>query len=771
MNNVKAEGLKNGSLFMNTVAATVIKQLAGVVSGFVFSVACIEGLSPFGAALCACIFPEYIPACVLGTAFGYFYSYDVTILTLRYVGASVLAGLISYLLKRVISKKYALVTASVSAFIAVLSTGLILSIAVTVTADEFILYFTEGLISGAGAFFTGRFLSVAPVKRSAGRLTTTETASVLVVFALILLALGNFSIFSVSLCITAGVYAVLVAAAYGSDRYSSLLGIVASAMTAIIMPGSFIVGSVALGGLLAGIFGRKNKLFTALIFAITVSASAFASDDWISAVYVLAGVGTGISLFVFTPKPLGDFYRRVFAVSSRDAYIDGQRNVLKMRLRAAEDGMDKVTAAIRAIAGIYRRRGVPSEDKIYSNVSSAVCESCKNREHCWDRNYKSTSGLLRSIAEELRHSDASEQECISEKYLSACINPQKIMRALTSELERYRWAMRENAKTGETVNIVSDQFSAVSQLLSALADNMDCGEELDSEKTGIIADMLKNEFGEQILGAGVFTDENKKLCCEINIAAGRKIPERAIITAASETLGVPLGNAVVSSLPDGSSRIAVCEQTRLSVETGGYQISSDGGIWCGDSFDSFPDGKGNYYLILSDGMGTGKRAAADSVMCSSLASLLLRSGYPVDCILKMINSAMLVRSGEESLATLDIVRINLYTGEAVFYKAGATHSLALRHRRLLKIAKPSMPVGILGDIKFETVEMSFAEGDFIILMSDGVEEDIFPKWKSILSEAADFSGKELSDRLAKTAHMNTDEKDDITVFVAKIGKQ
>ena len=132
---------------------------------------------------------------------------------------------------------------------------------------------------------------------------------------------------------------------------------------------------------------------------------------------------------------------------------------------------------------------------------------------------------------------------------------------------------------------------------------------------------------------------------------------------------------------------------------------------------------------------------------------------------------MLVRSGEESLATLDIVKINLFTGEAVFYKAGATHSLAIRHRKLLKIAKPSMPVGILGDIKFETVEMSFADGDFIILMSDGVEEEIFPKWKSILSEAADFSGKELSDRLAKTAHMNTEEKDDITVVVAKIGKQ
>lgn len=771
MNNVKTGGLKSSSLYMNTVTATVIKQLAGVVSGFVFSVACIEGLSPFGAALCACIFPEYIPACVLGTAFGYFYSYDVTILTLRYVGASVLAGLISYLLRRVIGKKYALAAASVSAFISVLSTGLILSVAVTVTADEFLLYFAEGLISSAGAFFLGRFLSVTPLKRSAARLTTSETASVLVVFALILLALGNFSIFSVSPCITAGVYAVLVAAAYGSDRYASLLGIVASAMTAIIMPESFIVGSIALGGLLAGIFGRKNKLFTSLIFAITVSASAFASDDWISAVYVLAGVGTGISLFIITPKALGDFYSRLFSVSSREAYIDGQRNVLKMRLRAACGGMDRVTASVRAIAGIYRRRGVPSEDKIYSNVCSAVCDSCKNREQCWDRNYKSTSRLLRSIADELRRSDASAQECISEKYLAMCINPQKIMRALTSELERYRWAMRENAKTGDTVNIVSDQFTAVSQLLSAFADNIDSGEELDCEKTGIIAEMLKKDFGEAVLGAGVFTDENKKLFCEINIAAGKKIPDKVILSAVSEMLGVSLENAVTTELPDGSVRIAVCEKTRLSVETGGYQISSDGGIWCGDTFDSFPDGKGNYYIILSDGMGTGKRAAADSVMCSSLASLLLRSGYPVDCILKMINSAMLVRSGEESLATLDIVKINLFTGEAVFYKAGATHSLALRHRKLLKIAKPSMPVGILGDIKFETVEMSFADGDFIILMSDGVEEEIFPKWKSILSEAADFSGKELSDRLAKTAHMNTDEKDDITVVVAKIGKQ
>ena len=317
--------------------------------------------------------------------------------------------------------------------------------------------------------------------------------------------------------------------------------------------------------------------------------------------------------------------------------------------------------------------------------------------------------------------------------------------------------MRESAKTGETVNIVSDQFLCVSELLSAFADDVEFFEEFDEEKTAMVCDVLVNDFGSDVHSAGVFRLENNRIYCQINISDEKRINRKKLIKSLEEVLGKKLEKAVVNTNSDGTLSITMCEQTKYTIETGGYQISYDGSKWCGDSFDSFSDGKGNFYMILSDGMGTGKKAAADSVMCSSLASILLRTGYPVECILKMINSAMLVRSGEESLATLDIAVMNLYTGDVNFYKAGAAHSVALKHQKLLKISKPSLPVGILGNVKFEEVSLTVADGDAVVLVSDGVSEDVLPSWKNILADSDGMSGTELADRLAKSAHINSDK--------------
>ena len=289
----------------------------------------------------------------------------------------------------------------------------------------------------------------------------------------------------------------------------------------------------------------------------------------------------------------------------------------------------------------------------------------------------------------------------------------------------------------------------------------------------MVYDVLVSDYGSKIQGMCVFRNGNNKIYCEINMIADKYTDSEAVIKKVSQVLDKDFEKPVINTSSEGTVCITACEKTKYTVETGGYQISSDGGKWCGDSFDSFFDGKGRFYMILSDGMGTGKRAAADSVMCSSLSSILLRAGYPTECILRVVNSAMLVRSGEESIATLDIAVMDLYTGEVCFYKAGASHSVVLKHKKLLKVAKPSLPVGILGEVKFEQISLSVSDGDAVVLMSDGVGEETLPYWKTILDGNDNLSGKELADKLTKSAHLHADKNspDDITVVVAKVYKQ
>jgi stage II sporulation protein E len=100
-------------------------------------------------------------------------------------------------------------------------------------------------------------------------------------------------------------------------------------------------------------------------------------------------------------------------------------------------------------------------------------------------------------------------------------------------------------------------------------------------------------------------------------------------------------------------------------------------------------------------MGHGSGAAIDSAMATSLISRLITAGVSFDAALKMVNSAMLVKSGEESLATVDIVAVDLYTGKTEFYKAGAAPTYVHKSGRSGSVESTSLPAGILSSIRLK----------------------------------------------------------------------
>lgn len=348
--------------------------------------------------------------------------------------------------------------------------------------------------------------------------------------------------------------------------------------------------------------------------------------------------------------------------------------------------------------------------------------------------------------------------------------PERVLSCVSAGIENYRNSMREAAKTGETVNIVSDQFCSISDVFCDLSDDIDDGDEYDAAMSETVASHINKGMKQSLLSCGVFRGEGDRLYVRLSFDDGWNGDEREICAGVSDITGLEFEKPVIQKLGDGTTVMTMCRKTKYRVECGAGQISPDGGKWCGDTYDSFYDGKGRFFMILSDGMGTGKKAAADSVMCCSLCTSLLRSGFSPDVILRMINSAMLVRSGEESLATLDIAVIDLYDGCVCFYKAGASFSVAMRHLQMLRVEKPSLPVGILRDISFEKIGLELRDSDAFVLMSDGVEGSAVAVWRDILKTAAEYDGDELADKLVKTAYMNAreDSPDDITVMTAAL---
>ena len=222
------------------------------------------------------------------------------------------------------------------------------------------------------------------------------------------------------------------------------------------------------------------------------------------------------------------------------------------------------------------------------------------------------------------------------------------------------------------------------------------------------------------------------------------------------------------------------EALRLSV---GYataaaeEISGDTAISSG-----LPDG--SLALILSDGMGKGIMAAAESRAVARRLRKNLKSGMRPAFAIKEVNRYMLAceeaqtkcddrrncwseaqsnakkcqpavqddakkcrpatqecekkpeplqraraarcssaAAGEaECFATVDLLIIDRNAAKAKFYKMGAASSFLLRNGKVKKFEQAALPIGIIPEVRLNHIVVRLKAGDIVVMVSDGVTE-------------------------------------------------
>ena len=208
----------------------------------------------------------------------------------------------------------------------------------------------------------------------------------------------------------------------------------------------------------------------------------------------------------------------------------------------------------------------------------------------------------------------------------------------------------------------------------------------------------------------------------------------------------------------GQGDAAEEEALRLSV---GYataaaeEISGDTAISSG-----LPDG--SLALILSDGMGKGIRAAAESRAVARRLRKNLKSGMRPAFAIKEVNRYMLAceeaqakcddmrncrpaiqecekkpeplqqaraarcssaAAGEaECFATVDLLIIDRNAAKAKFYKMGAASSFLLRNGKVKKFEQAALPIGIIPEVRLNHIAVRLKAGDIVVMVSDGITE-------------------------------------------------
>ena len=251
-----------------------------------------------------------------------------------------------------------------------------------------------------------------------------------------------------------------------------------------------------------------------------------------------------------------------------------------------------------------------------------------------------------------------------------------------------------------------------------------------------------------------------------------ELPENSVLRKAADTLSQELGAAL--ALPairdtEGGVELTFGEKPRFCFEIGSDQrpASDDGD--CGDCCDCVGLEDGRNVIILSDGMGTGRRAAVDSAMATDLFASLICSGLSCEAALRTVNTALIAKSEDESLATLDIASLDPYSGEISFFKAGAAPCFIKRAGRTAILELPSLPAGILSRIGFSTAGTELREGDTVVMISDGVAAD-GSEWilKLLRSWRGDAQGLAEELTAAALSRRKGKKSDDMTAICVRI---
>ncbi len=172
------------------------------------------------------------------------------------------------------------------------------------------------------------------------------------------------------------------------------------------------------------------------------------------------------------------------------------------------------------------------------------------------------------------------------------------------------------------------------------------------------------------------------------------------------------------------------EEPRFVVLSGSARAVKENETVSGDNYSIIQSDRGWTTVLLSDGMGSGQQANADSSQVLDMMEKMLEAGFETDMAVSLVNSALLAagdREGRRNMSTLDICSLNLYQGVCVFRKVGAAASFLKSNSYVEQISLPGLPLGILtaGEEEAQgtsrqSVGRELIDNDYIIMMSDGV---------------------------------------------------
>ncbi|MBE6836549.1 MAG: hypothetical protein E7509_00930 [Ruminococcus sp.] len=295
--------------------------------------------------------------------------------------------------------------------------------------------------------------------------------------------------------------------------------------------------------------------------------------------------------------------------------------------------------------------------------------------------------------------------------------------SISKELDKHDKNYNDNSK--QLRELLCEQLSATKCLLDDISRDTKDFEKFDSELTEK-ARIIFGKYNIPAEGICVYNDANDNLYVEAYKQGKLTCDVMKLTVDLSMALEVELSMPNTVYL-NGITKMTFSKASLYKIISGAKQIASSDKDFCGDTLDRVWITSSKYMIILSDGMGTGKRAKLDSSFAVDLITRFTACGISPITALKFINSILRVKGWDESFATADIALFDTCGGYVKFVKSGAHASYIARDGSLIKVESKAFPLGILPCVSPSENEYKIFDGDMVIVASDGVNEKAIRK--------------------------------------------
>lgn len=716
-------GKENTVYLLTAVRKRLVKLAVGVLlpmfTGFALARTDIPGgMYPFGAAFAAAAPGGSVAAAMIGILLGFILPGSGAE-TLRCAASALAVAGIKWALAELKPVKDSPFFSPAAAFAGVVLTGMVVTSAVGAAISyDLASYVAEGALAAACAYFFG--IAEEGRRRWAKHsLSMQHMYGAAVTACVLCIPLCRITVFGFS-PFTAVLAVAAVAAAHRLGAAGGAAAGVALGTVLALADGRFhVLGVFAAAGLLAAVFASLGSVAVSSVFFIGSVLGVLASGS-IDIRLIAETALACIAFPIIKPERLSFIFDAV--CSNREPRgIGPSEGYIAQRLNDAARGLEDASATVLEVSERLDRIESPKADMVCRRATEEMCADCAISRFCWETARDETQALFDSAASVLRQDGRLTRRNMPPLMRTRCARWDEMTARINALYAGFVAGEAARRRVAQVRRAVSAQMCGCSRMLDELAKDSCREENRTMELSALAARTLdENGFEAEDVCCACLRDGSVSVSLTLREREEDDSPESDAALILSDALEVSFGPPQTER-SGGTVLIKLYSRPEYSVVTGAAQHSRGGNRLCGDAY-TVVEQPGVTHVILADGMGTGGRAAVDAAMACDLMERLLTAGFGEQCAMEMVNSAMQLSSEDESLVTLDCVRVDVYTGEVTLYKAGAAATYILRNDRVVRIDADSLPLGIMGRVDSSEERIRLEAGDVIVMASDGAED-------------------------------------------------